>query len=108
MDKLKKSAEAFMQYVGDYLVKPEYTIVPWNASQPQYVGLPLTDAPPAVCTVFNAAAALRIPVPETWNIPIGEAYVAEAMGLRMQGNRISFMDEEERKFQEDMKKAGMK
>lgn len=102
---LVKKVEQFVNYTNDYLSRPEFSIVPWKIDEPQYVGLPVTDAPPIFITAFNACAVTHLTINEIWNLPIGEVYVAEAMHLRMQGNRLNFMDEAERKFQEEMKAA---
>lgn len=102
---LGKYVTRFMEYVGDYLSRPEYTIIPWKVDEPRYVGLPVTDAPNIIVTAFNACASTRLPINEIWDLPIGEAYVAEAMYLRMQGNRLNFTDEDERQFQAEMKAA---
>jgi hypothetical protein len=104
---LEKAVKRFLNYLGDYISKPEYTIVPWSIKEEDQLRptLPVTDAPQVIVKVFQAAHALRMPVNEVWDIPIGEVYVADAMYLRSQGSRLNFMDPEEREFQAAMAAA---
>lgn len=105
--KLQKAVAAFMMYVGDYLNRPEYTVQEANLSQPRYVGLPLTPAPSVVLIAYRAARGANMPVSVIWDMPIGEAYISEAMFLELNGERLDFLDEEGRQFQADMKAAGI-
>jgi hypothetical protein len=40
-------------------------------------------------------------------MPIGEAYISEAMYLRVQGSQLDFLNDEEKAFQQEMKEAGL-
>lgn len=106
--RLQKKVDQFMNYVHDYFYKPEYTIKDPDPNPPSYPGLPLSDAPPAVTTAFNAARGAGVPVSQAWNMPIGEAYIAEAMYFKQAGNTLDFMSDEDREMQEDMLAAGLR
>lgn len=95
-----------MDYVGDYLSKPEYTIVPLDIKETR-APVHLTHPPGAVCTAYNAAYGARISIMEAWEMPIGEAYISEAMYLRAQGSQLDFLDDEEKEFQRQMREAGV-
>lgn len=103
---LKKHVDRFMEYVGDYLSRPEYSVVPWDITNSK-PPIHLTHPPAIVCVAYNAARGAGIPVKEAWNMPIGEAYISEAMFLREQGSQLDFMDDEEKEFQRQMKEAGL-
>lgn len=105
--KLKKAVTIFMEYVGDYLSRPDYTIQQTDFKGPQYVGMPTTPAPSVVVVAYRAARGAGISVAEAWDMPIGEAYVSEAMFMELNGERLDYLDEEGRKFQKDMASAGV-
>jgi hypothetical protein len=104
---LKAEVERFLEYVGDYLYKPEYGIIPFDADtdRPQKPRRLPTPPPDIIMLAFDAAHGARISVPQAFEMPIGEAHIAQSMFLRMQGLQLDFMDEEERKFQKDMAEA---
>lgn len=105
LKRLKEAVEHFMVYVGDYLSKPEYVIVPWDTGGSKgFPRLPPTPPPNLISTVFNAAHGARVSIKEAWEMPIGEAYIAEAMYFQMvKDNQLDFMDDETREFQARMK-----
>jgi hypothetical protein len=105
--KLQKEATKFIDYVGDYASRPEYIFIPLDIFS-EKAPLRLTPPPEVVITAFNASHGARITIEQAWNMPIGEAYIAEAMYFRMQGSQLDFMDEDERQFQAEMKEAGVK
>ena len=105
---LEKAVARFMIYVGDYLNRPEYTIQQVDFKGPRYVGMPTTPAPPVVVVAHRAARGANLPVTTIWDMPIGETYIAEAMFLELNGERLDFLDEDGRKFQEELKAAGVK
>lgn len=104
--RLRKHVELFMDYVGDYLSKPEYTIVPIDIKESR-VPPRITHPPAVVCTAYNAAYGAKISIMEAWEMPIGEAYISEAMYLRAQGSQLDFLNDEEKAFQLQMKEAGL-
>lgn len=103
---LNESVAKFIEYVDDYLSRPEYTVIPWDAKHTGPAPVPVTPPPHIVATAFNVAHGARIPVMEAWDMPIGEAYICESMYLRAQGVQLDFFGDEERKFQAAMKAAG--
>lgn len=105
---LRRNYTLFIEYVEDFLSKPEYTVVPWDTKTSGPAPVPLTPPPHIVATAFNVAHGARVSIQEAWDMPIGEAYIAEAMYMRAQGAQLDFMNDEERKFQEEMKAAGVK
>ena len=96
-----------MDYIRDYYHRPEYTIRDPDPSMPAYTGLPLSHAPPVVSTVYHAAWGANIPISSAWNMPIGEAYISEAMYFKYAGNQLDFLSDEDRKMQQEMKEAGL-
>ena len=103
---LKKHVALFQDYVGDYINRPEYNIIPLDIRS-RTPPVRLTHPPAAVCTAYNAAMGARISIMEAWNMPIGEAYISEAMYFRSQGSQLDFLDDAEKKFQQEMKEAGL-
>lgn len=104
--RLRKHVELFMEYVGDYLSKPEYTVVPLDIRDRRPPPR-ITPPPAVVCTAYNAAYGARISIKEAWEMPIGEAYISEAMHFRAQGSQLDFLNDEEKEFQRQMKEAGL-
>ena len=104
---LRKQVQKFLDFVGDYLNKPDYNIV--SLESPTGKPLPRVTPPPApVLAAFEAAQGARISVKEAWEMPIGEAYIAQSMHLRLQGAMVDFMTEDERLFQRELIQAGIK
>lgn len=99
--KLHREVAKFLRYIGDYINKPEYTIVPVNEFAAQRGHRKVTPAPDVVQLVFDAAHGANCTVNQAWDMPIGQAYVAQAMHLR-QTMMVDFMDEKEREFQAAM------
>lgn len=95
----------FMVYLGDYINKPEYGIIPFDefsrGSKP--VHLP-TPPPETVQLAFDVAAGAHVPIQDAWNMPLGQAYVAQAMHYREKGLKVDFMNESEREFQDSLRK----
>ena len=93
-----------MVYTEDYFQRPEYSIMPVNEfTQPRSRARMPGTAPDVVQLAFDAAHGANVPVGEAWNMPIGEAYIAQAMHLRRQGIMVDFMTESEREFQSALK-----
>lgn len=108
LESLKKHVGRFLTYVQDYLSKPEYSIVPYDTRGGGPPPPLITPPPHIVATAFHASHGARISVGEAWEMPIGEAYISEAMFFRMiKDAQVDFFDDEEKKFQEDMRKAGL-
>jgi hypothetical protein len=105
-NRLEREVLKFLAYVSNYLQKPEYVIIPINPF-PRSTGRappPKANPPPEVISlVFDAAKGANISVNEAWNMPIGQAYIAQAMRLIEIGASIDFMDDKEREFQTMLK-----
>jgi hypothetical protein len=107
--RLKKNVDLFIEYIGDYSSKPEYNVVPFDLKMPSGPPpAPLTPPPHIIATAYNVAQGARVSIREAWDMPIGEAYISEAMYFRIQGAQLDFLSDEERKFQEQLKAAGVK
>jgi hypothetical protein len=103
---LEQEILKFLGYISNYLQKPEYSIIPADPF-PRYTGRappPQANPPPEIISlVFDACKGANCSVEEAWNMPIGQAYVAQAMRLIEIGAHIDFMDEKEREFQAQVK-----
>jgi hypothetical protein len=105
---LRQEVARFVEYVEDYLSKPEYTVIPWDTKHTGPAPVPVTPPPHIIATAFNVAHGARITIGEAWDLPIGESYICESMYLRAQGAQLDFLSDEERKFQQELKAAGIK
>lgn len=102
--KLEAEVKKFLAYVGDYLQRPEYNIISMDEfSRHKRKGKTPSPAPEAVQLAFDASNGANVSITEAWNMPIGEAYIAQAMHFRNQGSMVDFMNEKERDFQESLK-----
>jgi hypothetical protein len=103
--KLEIEVKKFMVYIEDYLQRPEYNIMPIDEfRQPSRVSRTPSPAPDVVQLAFDAAHGANVSISEAWNMPVGEAYIAQAMYYKTQGLQVDFMTEDEREFQEELKK----
>jgi hypothetical protein len=107
MARLEREVLKFLSYISNYLQKPEYTIIPAEEF-PVMTGRapPSThrNPPPEVVSlVFDAAKGANISITEAWNLPIGQAYIAQAMRLCEIGAKVDFMNEDEREIQAQLK-----
>jgi hypothetical protein len=105
-EKLSREVQKFLAYIGDYLQRPEYTIMPMDEfSRSRYSRPTRNPSPPPemIQLVFDAAHGANVSIPEAWNMPIGQAYIAQAMHLKNQGVLVDFMTEKEREFQAALK-----
>lgn len=104
---LGRGVMQFWDYLGDYLSKPEYGIIPFGSSGGRSQRAP-TPPPEIVATAYDAAHGARVSIKEAWEMPIGEAYISQAMYFKQQGVQVDFMDQETRLFQSELIKAGIK
>lgn len=103
--KLEAEVEKFLAYTEDYLQRPEYNIIPADAfRQPRSTAKTPASAPEVVQLAYDAAHGANVSIDDAWNMPIGEAYIAQAMYYKKQGLLVDFMTEDERKFQAELKK----
>jgi hypothetical protein len=102
MKRLEREVLNFLSYISNYLQKPDYGIIPSDLF-PRDGGRaphPQSNPPPEIISlVYDAAKGANISVPDAWNMPIGQAYIAQAMRLIELGANLDFMDEKEREFQ---------
>jgi hypothetical protein len=101
----KKEVDRFVEYIGDYSSNLDYNIIPFDTGRNQKPEPRIVHPPNVVITAFDAAHGARVSIVEAWNMPLGEAYIAQAMHFREQGSRVSFMDDAEREFQKELKKG---
>lgn len=105
-----KIRDHLLEYFGDYISRPEYNI---HAPDPIHSrGGPQLAPPPRLGPVpeeflilSNVIGFLRCSVAEAWNMPVGHAYWWQMAFYKQQGEHINFLDEEERKFQAEMRSA---
>lgn len=101
---LEREVHRFLEYVGDYLQKPEFTIIPIHefGSQDR---IPKNPSPPpeSIQLVFDAAKGANVSLNEAWNMPIGQAYIAQAMYFKQQGTLVDFLTDKEREYQAGLK-----
>jgi len=102
---LKQEVNRFVEYIGDYSSNIEYNIIPFDTGQGDKPPPRIVPPPGVVVTAFNAAQGARVSIEDAWNMPIGEANIAQAMHYQIQGSRVSFFDDDEREFQRQMKES---
>jgi hypothetical protein len=102
--KLHNEVGKFMIYTNDYIHKPDYCFKPLDGGR----NIGRTFQPPApppevIQLVYDASHGANVPIDVAWNMPIGQAYVSQAMHYQKSGMLVDFMNEEEREFQEKLK-----
>lgn len=103
--RLHSEVSKFLLYTEDYIQKPDYTIVPFDLGIRERPAIPRITRPPDVIQlVFDAAQGANVSIQDAWNMPIGQAYISQAMYFQQKGVLVDFMDEKEREFQADLKK----
>ena len=104
---LERDVVKFLRHIASYLQKPDYTVIPFDefGKQPPPRMMHKTPNPPPdiISLVFDAARGANVGLDEAWNMPIGQAYVAQAMYYHHQGLLVDFMNEDEREFQEKLR-----
>jgi hypothetical protein len=94
----------FLLYTGDYIQRPDYTIIPFDLMGEGRKPGPQPNPPPDVIQlVYDAAHGANIPIDQAWNMPIGQAYVSQAMYYQHRGVMVDFMSDSEREFQAVLK-----
>jgi hypothetical protein len=102
-DKLHVEVEKFMTYITDYIHKPDYGIIPFDQFSQGRAFHPPSPPPEVIQLVFDAAAGANVTINDAWNMPIGQAYVAQAMYYQHHGLMVDFMNDDEREFQAKLK-----
>ena len=99
---LRKSVDQFLSYAGDYLTRPEYSIIPPARDS----GVPQPrrgQAPESILMVGDIIAWSGWAPERVWNLPIGQSYWYRMLAQRAAGADVDFLTEEEREFQTTMK-----
>lgn len=104
---LQGEADRFYAYAGDYITKPEWAVVPLRpakkgAAAPEPRGV----IPEDIQIVADLVAWSHWPEWYVWELPISRAYWYQMMAHRAAGLDVDYVDEDERRFQEDLK-AGL-
>ena len=91
----------FREYVADFYVKPDYTIIPSGTGG----GTSATcDEPPEIMVILaDAMASAQCTRAEGWEMPVGEALWWQAMTRRARGVKLDFMTAEEIARREKLK-----
>lgn len=105
---LIKTKNRLLEYFGDYISKPEYSI--WNPeihySGPQIAPPPrLGPIPEDFVILADIIGFTHCSIEEAWNMPVGQAYWWQMAALKHAGEHINFLDEKEREFQAQMRTA---
>lgn len=104
-----KIRDYLLEYFGDYISRPEYNIhapEPVHGHGPQLAPPPrLGPVPEAFIILSDVIGFLHCSIAEAWNMPVSQAYWWQMAFYKQQGENINFLDEEERKFQADMRAA---
>lgn len=97
---LRKQVEAFVFYTKDYLQEPEYTVIPLESNGiPSKPETPRGRAPEVMEHVAELIAFTHWDDKKIWNLPIGYANWLKVMAIKHKGADVSFVTEDERKFQ---------
>jgi hypothetical protein len=102
--RLHKEVSKFLLYTGDYLHKPDYSIIPlYGGGRGDKPFHPPSPPPELIQLVYDAANGANVPIDVAWNMPIGQAYISQAMNFKKQGLLVDFMNDTEREFQEALR-----
>lgn len=101
---IERAVAEFLAYAGSYLYKPDYAVVVPTGGGPREQ---ITPAPETMRLVWDVMGSSRSPAAEAWawDLPVGRAHWYQVGGLRERGANLSYMDDEEREFQEQMRAA---
>lgn len=100
---LRKRCDRFLSYCKDYLQAPQYTIIPPSfrgRGAPQTSRGRFDDAIEHVGELISYGISER----DAWAMPLGRANVYRILARRAAGNDIDIITEEEKEFQEAMRK----
>lgn len=102
---LKPHLEAFVEYAGDYLKEPVFSIVRPTSSNNRPTRssvIPSLHPAPMELEIVTSLMSLGIGWEEAWNLPIGQAQWLRPMSMRRDGKLIDFADQDEREFQSQL------
>jgi len=104
---IRHAVSEFLDYTGTYLYRPEYAVVerkrPGEAPSEQ-----ITNAPELMRLIGDIIGWAPWPEAYVWDLPLGRAYWYQAMSFRARGVTLSYMNDEEREFQEKMSEASLR
>lgn len=102
--KMHAEVSKFILYTNDYIHRPDYDIMPINVmSRGAPAGRPPEPPPDVIQLVYDASHGANVSIDVAWNMPIGQAYVAQAMHYQKSGLLVDFMTDDEREFQRRLK-----
>jgi hypothetical protein len=105
---LIRTKDRLLEYFGDYVSFPEYSLWypdPSPAQQNMQPPVRLGPVPDTFVILSGIIAFLGCGEVEAWNTPVCKAYWYQMGYLQHKGEQIDFMDEDERSFQEQMREA---
>lgn len=97
--RFEQASNKFLAYIGDYLQRPEYTIVEPDR---RGSGTPLGPPPEVLQIVDDVMFQRNITERQAWEMPIGLAYWYQAMTVKRVYN-TDFMTPEEKEYQRKLK-----
>jgi len=94
---LRRKTDAFLEYCGDYLQEPEYSVIPMKLSKSS---TPDTRRGRLDECIEHAGELITWGIPEqrAWSMPMGMANVYRIIARRAAGMDIDVITEEEREF----------
>lgn len=98
---LRKQVNAFLDYAGDYLSNPEFTIIPPEHGR-NYT--PRTPRGRFDDCIEHVGELIQWGIPEkdAWGMPIGKANVYRIMAMRSSGLDVDIVTEEEKEFMKNV------
>lgn len=101
---MTKHVDRFLEYTGDYLQPVEYAVITPD-SDPAHPQVPRTPPPKLLSAVCELIYFAKCSIAEAWEMPIGQADWYRGAALKILGNDVDFMDEDEREFQRQLEQA---
>lgn len=99
-----KRVSRILSYFGDYIEKPDWYFIPsGKSSTPSRRGTP---PPEPLAVGFDAAESMRITFPQAMELPIAQAYIAQAMNFRNKGANMDFAIDDEVEEKRKLDAAG--
>jgi hypothetical protein len=100
---LVKRCDMFFAYCQEYIQAPEYTIIPIPKGKNHVPQTPRGRFDDCIEHV-GELITWGIPEREAWSMPLGRANVYRILARRAAGNDVDIVTEEERQFQEEMRR----
>ena len=103
-DHLRRNVDRMLDYVGDYLQRPDYSVHVKENPNAGPTGS-RGAAPESLQVAWDLIGWSGWPEAYVWEMPIGAAFAHQAGVLRSRGADLDFMTDKERAFQAAMKAA---